>query len=487
MNKNIFVLLTVTIIISAVTTVITIYGLNMIEDRDIYVNISAYPPVGSTPFNVSFSSYVTNNNGDLNYNWDFGNGQQSKEIEPTIIYYEKGEYICSLKVTDDNGKTGSDSLKIVVNSNKPPIVTLSINENIINRDFNWLELLSFTPIASFAGNQQQFLNSIEERKGADAWGKGTIVVTAQITDLEDDEIVLYDWNVQTADSLITIGGKKLQPVHNLSGEESVTIPGLYTWIAGRHIVNLNVTDSAGNKANAKIDFTVSQSLRRTQFQQGRYFITAILLTQIPNVMSYFWKVPIIKKFVSNSLNESWLDLPQSIQKIITSILGYLRWDYKPPIPKAELEFSKINDINLTSYINTTNGEVLSGAIASSSFTIFNNDSLNPAKNIFITLEKPYSNEEGLDDELEIKGFTIEINDGIKSNKLFYNGSYTNCNNSYNILQLTSGGTSTMDLVVNIKEGTILNKGSYDCKLYIFQAKSLHKAEYIDEIHFTIII
>jgi len=105
--------------------------------------------VGTTPFNVSFSSFVTNYNGDLNYNWDFGNGQQSKEIEPTIIYNEKGEYICSLKVTDANGKTGSDSLKILVNSNKPPIVTLSINENIINRDFNWLELLSFTPIASF--------------------------------------------------------------------------------------------------------------------------------------------------------------------------------------------------------------------------------------------------------------------------------------------------------------------------------------------------
>jgi len=41
MKKNIFVLLTVAIIISAVTTVITIYGLKMIDDRDINVNISA--------------------------------------------------------------------------------------------------------------------------------------------------------------------------------------------------------------------------------------------------------------------------------------------------------------------------------------------------------------------------------------------------------------------------------------------------------------
>jgi PKD repeat protein len=487
MNQKIFVLLTIAIIISAVTTVVTIYGLRMIDDKDINVNISAYPPVGTTPFNVSFSSFVTNYNGDLNYNWDFGNGQQSKEIEPTIIYYEKGEYICSLKVTDANGKTGSDSLKIVVNSNKPPIVTLSINENIINRDFNWLELLSFTPIASHVGNQQQFLNSIEERKGADAWGEGTIVVTAQITDPEDDEITSYDWNVQTADTLITIGGKELQPVHNLSGEKSVTIPVLYTWIAGRHIVNLNVTDSAGNKANAKIDFMVSQSSRRTQLQQGKYFIFFILLNQIPNFMSYFWKIPKIKQDVSDYLTEHWLDYPPFIQNIISSFLGYLRWDYEPPLPKADLEFSVINDIDLTLYINETTGEVLSGATASSSFTIFNNDSIYPAKNIFITLEKPYPIEEGLDDELEITEFTIEINDGIKSNKLFYNGIYTNCNNSYKILQLTSGGTSTMDLVVNIKEGTMLNKGSYDCKLYIFQSKSLHKAEYVDEVSFTIII
>lgn len=489
-NKKLMVVLVAIIIFIACYAVATQFQIFEIRKEDeklsLIAKIFVDQNTGTAPLEVNFSALITNFKGEVDYLWDFGDGRTSEEKQTTIRYEKEGEYICNLKVTDESGKTQADFLKIVVNRNKPPVVTLSINQNTINRGFNWLELLSLTPIASYAGNKQLFLDSIEKRRGPDVWGKGRIIVTAQIMDPEDDEIVSYDWKTQTADTLVTFGGRELLPIKNLSGETNVTIPELYAWLDVRHIVTLTVTDSAGNQATANIDYTVSPSSRLTKIRG----LKNTFVTGLPFILmatEFIWGLKLVEEPVSNFLDEIWFDLPSGLQKLILLTLGVMKWSYEPPIPKADLKFSEISDINLSQYVNDTNGEVQPGAVASSSFVIFNNDSENTARNVFLTLEHPITNEQGLPDELEREDITVDIIAGIYSNKLFYQGKYISWENCYKIEQLTPGSAINLELKVALKQDAIFEKGSYQCTLYVYQEKSLNKVEYIDKIPFTIII
>ena len=489
-SKKIKTLAVVGIIFLAIFVVTTQYQIFEINEREVgrplYVKIFADKTEGLLPMSVNLSAFVDYYKGDLKYEWDFGDGNTSKEMYPTVTYEEAGDYVCTLKITDSNGNTKTDEINILAKKNKPPVVTLSINQNNINREFNWLEILSLTPVAGYAGNQQVFLDRVEEQEGANAWGEGRIIVTAQIMDPEDDEIVSYNWKVQTADSLVTspfLGSKEMLPVKNLSGENSVTIPELYAWMADDHLVILTVTDSAGNNATADIRFSVSQSMRLTKINGLRTGIK----TGLP-FLAMLWGLRFIEEPISTFLDTIWLGLPPALQNLILGIMNFINWDYDPPIPKTDLAFSAINDIDLSAYVNDTTGEVENDGSASSSFTITNNDTEKIAENIYVCLYNPYSGEEGLDDEIENEGLIVSVEGGTMSNKLFYRGEYTNWKNCYKIEKLSPGDSYTLDLAVLLKEGGVFNQGTYEnCTLYIYQEKSPFIAENIDEIPFTIIL
>jgi len=489
-SKTIKTLAVVGIILLSIFLVTTQYQIFEINEREVgrplYVKIFADKTDGLLPMSVNLSALVNYNKGDLKYEWDFGDGNTSKEMYPTVTYEEAGDYVCTLKVTDSDGNTKTDKINILAKKNKPPVVTLSINQNNVNREFNWLEILSLTPIAGYAGNQQVFLDRVEERQGPNAWGEGRIVVTAQIMDPEDDEIVSYDWRVQTADSLVTspfLGSKEMLPVKNLTGETTVTIPELYAWMGNDHLVILTVTDSAGNNATADIRFSVSQSMRQTKINGLRTGIK----TGLP-FLAMLWGLQFIEEPISTFLDAIWLILPPALQNLITGIMNFINWNYDPPIPKADLAFSAINNIDLSAYVNDATGEVENDASASSLFTITNNDSENVAENIYICLRNPFSEEEGLDDEIENEDLIVSVEGGTMSNKLFYGGKYTNWKNCYKIEKLSPGDSYTLDLAVLLKEGGIFNQGTYEnCTLYIYQEKSPFIAENIDEIPFTIIL
>ena len=489
-SKTIKTLAVVGIILLSIFLVTTQYQIFEINERDVgqtlYLKIFADRTEGLLPMSVNLSAFVDYYKGDLKYEWDFGDGNTSKEMYPTVTYDEAGDYVCTLKVTDSDGNTKTDYISIIAKRNKPPVVTLSINQNNVNREFNWLEILTLTPIAGYAGNQQVFLDRVEERQGPNAWGEGRIVVTAQIMDPEDDEIVSYDWRVQTADSLVTspfLGSREILPVKNLTGETTVTIPELYAWMGNDHLVILTVTDSSGNNATADIRFTVSQSLRLTKINGLRTGIK----TGLPFV-AMLWGLRFIEEPTSKFLDEVWLHLPSAMQNLISGVMGFINWDYDPPITKANLAFSEINDIDLSAYVNDATGEVEHDASASSVFTITNNDTENIAENIYISLYNPFSEEEGLDDELENEDLIVSVEGGTLSTKLFYRGQYTNWKNCYKIEKLSLGDSYTVDLAVLLQEGGIFNQGTYDnCTLYIYQEKSPFKAESIDEIPFTIIL
>lgn len=266
-NKKFLSIILVVILISAGISVAITYGLKALgEKEDLSVKIIPDASIGAFPFTVSFSSVVTNYRGDLKYEWDFGDGRTSNEKEPTITYEEEGEYACSLKVTDQSGKTQLDTLAIIVERNRPPIVTLTINHNTLERIDR--PVLSRLPI--WPGDKQKIINPIYERDPY-AWGEGRIVVDAQIFDIEDDKIVSYDWT-HTVETQLSQFFAAESPVYYYKGNKSIQLPEITTWSRGRHVVELTVEDSAGNKQNATIEFLVEDSreeiTRQTRWRTG---------------------------------------------------------------------------------------------------------------------------------------------------------------------------------------------------------------------------
>lgn len=85
------------------------------ENKNPTVTISANPTGGLKPLNVSFFAYGNDSDGVItSYHWIFGDGNTSDEQNPTHIFDSEGIYIVKVNVTDNNGTTGEDTLRITV-------------------------------------------------------------------------------------------------------------------------------------------------------------------------------------------------------------------------------------------------------------------------------------------------------------------------------------------------------------------------------------
>ena len=96
---------------------------------------------GKAPFNISFTGSGTDYDGAItSYHWDFGDGSTSDLQNPNHTYVDDGEFVVNLTVTDDDGETGSDILKINVIGNYYPIAYASADKTVGEAPFN----ISFT-------------------------------------------------------------------------------------------------------------------------------------------------------------------------------------------------------------------------------------------------------------------------------------------------------------------------------------------------------
>jgi PKD repeat protein len=68
---------------------------------------------GCVPLSVTFNN-TSYNTEDPVYSWQFGNGESSAEITPTVVYYSPGFYTVDLKVTNSNGCSDTLSLPSIV-------------------------------------------------------------------------------------------------------------------------------------------------------------------------------------------------------------------------------------------------------------------------------------------------------------------------------------------------------------------------------------
>ena len=300
-NKKIAISLALAAIVVLSTFVVSIqYGLITFDSNNQEGGISLFTKIfvddkeGLVPHSVNFTAMALHYTGDLEYSWDFGDGETSKEMNPMHTYEESGIYNCKLIVTDDNGETDEDFVKLTVKKNKPPVVTISINENTIERKF--IPILHAFP--AYAGDKQRVIIMLA-KTNPNIFGEGRIVCTAQIDDPENDEIVSYKWTEKSAESAVTRSGDVLQPEHYFESNGSIRIPELYTWMPGRHIVTLTVEDSAGNKANASIDFQVEKSMKKVNRETKLRMIRGV---------KNFWLVslnPIVGAALSAALLAVW--------------------------------------------------------------------------------------------------------------------------------------------------------------------------------------
>jgi PKD repeat protein len=251
-------LVIVVLIVSGFVAVVQyqIGGITTEEELPLTVKVFADKEEGLTPFAINFTSIVQHFEGNLKYSWDFGDGETSKEINPSHTYEETGEYTCLLSVADSRGKKSEDTIKILVKRNKPPVVTLALNQNTLER--MWIPIISILPL--WPGDVQKIINIIEERNPY-AFGEGRIVCTAQVDDPENDEIISYKWT-HIAETQLSKWGSPEQPTHTMDGNKTIRLPEIYTWPGGTHVLKLTVEDSAGNTANASIEFMVEESIKK---------------------------------------------------------------------------------------------------------------------------------------------------------------------------------------------------------------------------------
>lgn len=469
-NNKYLSILVVAIIISAAIAVGVTYGLKTLEDKEpLSVKIFADSSEGTAPFAVNFSSIVANNKGDVEYQWDFGNGQTSDEREPSITYEKDGEYICSLKISDDE-QTESDYIKILSKKNKPPVVTLSINQNAIDRKFTWISLISFIPAKFFMypGNHQEWLENIKEKQGPDAWGEGRIVVTAQVSDPEDDEIVSYEWREQTSDSLLKANGDAVHPTHEIEGNESVRVPELYAWTPFQHVVMLTVTDSAGNKANATTYFTVSENVKKTKAKQSINLIFKVLIMQVYNQLVPNEYKHLLSDPLWNLIFEPLTKFIPVVGALAAAFLGNI---FPPPVPKADLNISFDSEAFNHSKTINQNGGVSEKVSITKSITIKNIDDENTAKDVYIKLKDPVTLDNGLVDKLENDKVVVKLQSSDTNKTLYFDKVYTD---GIAIGDLTPGSEFTGKLIFTILEAdndTFEDNKNYECGIYVHQTGS----------------
>ncbi|WP_114752532.1 PKD domain-containing protein [Pleomorphovibrio marinus] len=86
------------------------------------VSITADVSEGRAPLSVNFSGTATTEvEGPLNYEWSFGDGASGSEANVAHTFAEEGEYQVILKVTDNLGLSGADTLIINVLPDIGPI------------------------------------------------------------------------------------------------------------------------------------------------------------------------------------------------------------------------------------------------------------------------------------------------------------------------------------------------------------------------------
>jgi len=431
-KRSFYAVVVVLIILISIFFVVVQYQLKSITEKEedkqsLEVTIIADKGSGTSPLKVNFKPLVLNEKGEVRFTWDFGNGITSNEENPTYTYIEEGEYVCKLMIENGNRRQ-NDSYNIIVLPNNPPDVKIIVDST------------GFRP--------------------------ATIKFDAQVFEPEGENVE-YKWEIKYP---LLLSSEKIEEINEKSFTKKF-------WRPGNYVATLTVTDESGNSVTEFKRIQISKS-------QIELFIQSFTFTSV--MFKTIW--PIIDPFVGpvlyEFLDDNWLNFPPLVQRLSLFLLNFLGISYDPPIEKADLFIMEIDEINHSTSVNES-GAVSTKVSISSPIIIKNNDSSNVAKNVYLTLVDPLSDEKGLHDEINREELTVSINVGGVTKQLFYNGEYKNYKDCVLIDNLAYGDLFTGEITVtlnNADSGTFKDNEIYSCNLYIYQ----EKADFVEAIPFEII-
>jgi PKD repeat protein len=128
-------------------------SMSIVPDLAILITPTDLPPIAAFTYSpsqptdleaVSFVDTSFDYDGYITaWSWDFGDGTQSQEQNPTHYYNDEGNYTVSLTVTDNDGMNSSGTLFVIV-SNVPPTADFSYTPDRPTT----LDVIQFTDLSS---------------------------------------------------------------------------------------------------------------------------------------------------------------------------------------------------------------------------------------------------------------------------------------------------------------------------------------------------
>ncbi|MEZ4721861.1 MAG: PKD domain-containing protein [Flavobacteriales bacterium] len=111
--------------------------------------------------------FTDNSTAGYNHVWDFGDGEWSRAINPTHVYYDEGSYDVTLQVTDKKGQTVSVSKATTILVSQDSVYTMieadqSVKNNIIAQLAGQWDLERHTTTNVLGSNAKLFFSSSVE-------------------------------------------------------------------------------------------------------------------------------------------------------------------------------------------------------------------------------------------------------------------------------------------------------------------------------------
>jgi len=288
----------------------------------LFVKIFVPDTSGVAPYTVNFTSLILYYKGDIKYEWDFGDGNKSKEMNPTHVYGKSGDFFCHLTVTDSTGVKSSDSIKIFVKANEAPTVQIFLSDLNPSRPF--IPLFWHPAMSQFYSGQKfrRFFDSKFFPKSL-LNRKGFVSCNAVASSPQGNEIISYEWELRPP--IYTLFGQQKKSVYHFKGQ-NITIPLFYAYPEATYDLTAIVTDSKGYKGTSTIKFNVQLNPKET------------LINGIKNVKEAFrksfWLVilkPLIGGPVGKTIYEKILPILPSWPLLKLAVVSGLmfKWGLNP--------------------------------------------------------------------------------------------------------------------------------------------------------------
>lgn len=149
----------------------------------------------------------------VKYEWDFGDGTNSEEVNPTHVYKNSGTYLVKLKVTDNKGATTEKTLTLVVEKN------VVYDEKESNDTFEEANSIAL---------DNTYLGTFDNEDNKDIFEFEVTEASTININLENINKTGLSWNLYSANDTKNYLSYPTQRTGNeLNGKVDITTPGKY--------------------------------------------------------------------------------------------------------------------------------------------------------------------------------------------------------------------------------------------------------------------